>query len=158
MVKSFSGNVLNGTEELVYSGKISVPYTWSIGETGSRFFVEIRDNKKIFGTRCPKCMLTFAPPRKVCPRCFETGMEWKKLGDEGILLTYTIPHYHEDIHPMKDFFAFGIIKLDGADTGFTHLLGEFQPEELKKGLRVRAMFRDERKGNILDIKYFSPLR
>lgn len=158
MVKPVSDNVFCGTEELVYSGRISVPYTWSVGETGSRFFIEIRDNKRIFGTHCPECNYTFVPPRKVCPRCFEKGMEWKELGDEGILLTYTIPHYHEDVHPIKDPFAFGIIKLDGADTGFTHLLGEFQPGELRKDLRVRAVFRDERKGNILDIKYFKPIR
>jgi len=158
MAKSSSSNVFHGTEELVYSGKISVPYTWSVGETGSRFFLEIRDNKKIFGTHCPMCNRTFVPPRKVCPRCFEKGMEWRELGDEGILMTYTIPHYHEDIHPMNDLFAFGIIKLDGADTGFTHLLGEFQRGELRTGLRVRAVFRDQRKGNILDIKYFKPIK
>lgn len=158
MVRSVSDTGFRETEELVYSGRISVPYTWSVGETGSRFFIEIRDNKRIFGTHCPECDRTFVPPRKVCPRCFEKGMEWKELGHEGILLTYTIPHYHEDNHPIKDLFAFGIIKIDGADTGFAHLLGEFQPRELRKGLRLRAVFRDDRKGNILDIKYFKPIK
>jgi uncharacterized OB-fold protein len=144
-------------EALTYSGKISVPYRWAVGETGSRFLVEIRDNKKIFGTSCPSCNVTFTPPRKVCPRCFQKKMDWKELARTGTLLTYTIPNYRENFHPLKKPFAFGVIRLDGADTGLTHLLAEFEPGQLQKGLRVGAVFRDERKGSILDISFFKPL-
>jgi uncharacterized OB-fold protein len=54
--------------------------------------------------------------------------------------------------------AYGIIKLDGADTGFVHMLGEVDLDKIKIGMRVKAVFReDERKGNILDINYFKPV-
>ena len=35
-------------EEMVYPGRIKVPYKWSVGEYGSHFFIELRDNKKIW--------------------------------------------------------------------------------------------------------------
>jgi hypothetical protein len=50
-----------------------------------------------------------------------------------------------------------VIKLDGADTGFTHLLGEVDEKKLKIGLKVEPVFARERKGHILDIRYFKPI-
>jgi uncharacterized OB-fold protein len=55
--------------------------------------------------------------------------------------------------------VYGIVQLDGADTGFVHMLGEVDPEKLKVGTMVKAVFKSkkERQGSILDIKYFKPL-
>jgi len=47
---------------------------------------------------------------------------------------------------------------DGADTGLAHLVAEYREGELRSGLRVEAVFREERKGDILDICYFRPAR
>ena len=148
---------LKETEEMVYSGRIKVPYQWWVGETGSRFFVSLRDEQKILGTYCPQCDLVFVPPRKTCGRCFSQETAWREVGTEGTLLTYTVPGYTEEIQPQIIPLAYGIIKLDGADTGLTHLLSEFKEGELKTGLRVKAVFKEERAGNILDIQYFKPL-
>lgn len=145
------------TEDMVYSGRIKVPYTWWVGETGSHFFATLRDEKKILGAYCSKCDMVFIPPRKACGRCFNQDMEWREIGDEGTLLTYTVPAAKADIHPMEPPFAFGIIKLDGADTGLTHLVAEFKEGELKSGIRVKAVFKEDREGNILDIRYFKPV-
>ena len=112
------------TEEMVHHGRIKVPYRWWVGETGSRFFIALRDEQKILGTRCPKCDRVFVPPRKTCGQCFHPGMEWREVGPGGTLVTYTVPRYEEEIHPRSGGgFAFGIVRLDGADTGFTHLVG-----------------------------------
>jgi len=53
--------------------------------------------------------------------------------------------------------VYGIIQLDGADTGFVHMLGEVEPEQLRVGMRVQAVFKEERVASVLDIKYFKPL-
>ena len=148
---------VDGAEELVHHGRIKVPYTWSVGETGSAFFVALRDERKILGSYCAQCDVVFLPPRKVCGRCFGSSMEWRELGHEGTLLTYTIPRYREKIHPTEAPFAFGVVKLDGADTGLTHLIGEFKEGGLRSGMRVKAVFREKPEGNILDIRYFRPV-
>ncbi len=38
-----------------------------------------------------------------------------------------------------------------------HLIGEVNPEKVKIGMRVKAAFKEERIGSILDIKYFKPI-
>jgi len=146
------------TESMVHSGRIKVPYRWWVGETGSRFFVALRDEKKILGTWCGKCRMVFVPPRKTCGRCFHTSMEWRELGHQGSLITWTTPRYRENLHPLPPPFAYGVVKLDGADTGLTHLLAEFREGELRSGIRVEAVFAEPRAGNILDIRYFRPVR
>jgi hypothetical protein len=81
-----------------------------------------------------------------------------ELGDTGTLLTYTVVRYSvPSIQPMQPPFAYGIIKLDRADTGIAHLLGEVEPDDIKVGMRVQAVFKEKREGNMLDIKYFKPV-
>jgi uncharacterized OB-fold protein len=60
--------------------------------------------------------------------------------------------------PMNPPFAYGIILLDKANTGLVHLLGELNFDEIQSGGRVEAVFKDERTGDIMDIRYFRPVR
>ena len=61
------------------------------------------------------------------------------------------------IQPQEPPYALGIVKLDGASTGLMHLLGEVEMDSIRVGMRVKAVFRDVREGNYLDIRYFKPL-
>jgi len=142
---------------LIQQGKIKVPYLWAVGEVGSKFYKGLRD-KKIYAIRCPSCGIVFVPPKKVCHRCFNNLTEWVEVSDEGTLETFTVVHYSEPaLHPMKAPFAYGIIKLDGADTGMVHLIGEANLNRLREGMRLKAVFKEEPQGNYLDIKYFKPI-
>lgn len=145
---------LERVKSLVFESRIKVPYTWSVGETGSRFLIELRDHKKIFGTRCSKCDNVYLPPRKNCGRCFSLNLEWVELGTQGTLITYTVVHYESPAMPMKPPFAYGMIRLDGASTGLVHLLGEVDFRDIKTGMRIEAVFKEKRIGDILDIRYF----
>ena len=73
------------------------------------------------------------------------------------MLTYTVVNEANGCQPVEPPLIYGIIQLDGADNGFVHMLGGVEPEELSIGMRVQAVFKGERKGSILDIKYFKPL-
>ena len=149
---------LGDSGTLMYPSRIKLPYTWHAGKVGSRFYQEIRDNCKIWGTRCEQCERVHLPPRETCPRCFCDMPEWVDVGDIGTLLTYTVVRYAvPGIQPQKPPYAMGIIQLDGASTGFMHLLGEVDLDSIGVGMRVKAVFRDQREGNYLDIKYFKPL-
>jgi len=144
-------------EELVHSGRIKVPYTWSVGEVGSRFFIELRNNQKIYGKRCPACKKVLVPARKLCGQCFQQTDEWVEVGQQGVVQTFTVVRYSSAVQPLKPPFGYGIIKLDGADTGMTHLLWGTDPTKWQVGMRVQAVFKDKRAGNIMDIAYFRPL-
>jgi len=144
-------------EYISHLGKMELPYKTFVGALASKFFSELRDNKKILGIRCPQCKLVYMPPRAVCGKCFAKLDEWVELSDKGTVLTYTVVNYKEPMHPMGPPFAYGIIQLDGADTGLLHCIFGVDPSKLKIGMRVQAVFKEKREGNMLDIKYFRPL-
>lgn len=133
-----------------------VRYSHSAGPVRSKFLLSLRDYQKILGTRCLTCGRVYVPARSTCPKCFEDMEEWVEVSHEGILESYTIVYQSEPVHIADTPFVFGIIKLDGADTGMVHRLGEIDFEKIRIGMRVRAVFSEERKGDIRDIQYFKP--
>jgi len=151
------GDYWSDAENMVHAGRIKVPYTWQAGETASHYFTRLRDEKKILGKHCPKCDKVLVPPRKNCPFCTVLTDKWVELSGQGAVDTFTIVRRDEPIQRMKPPFAYALIKLDGADTGFLHVLGEVDLESIQEGMRVEAVFAEERIGSPLDIAYFRPI-
>jgi len=148
---------VEGSEAWLYRGQIYIPNTYYAGTIGSQFLIEIRDNKRIMGTRCPRCNRVYVPARSICGDCIGKLFEWVHVSNKGTLLTYAIDYQKSVVQPVEPPIIYGTIQLDGADTGFVHMLGEVDPEQLRIGMRVQAVFKDERSGGILDIRYFRPL-
>jgi len=151
------GDYWGDAETMVQRGVIKLPYTWQAGETASYYLTQLRDEKKLWGKRCPKCTKVLAPPRMNCPFCSVLTDAWVELTGEGTVDTFTVVHRSTDIHPMKPPFAYAIIRLDGADTGFLHVLGDVDVKEIEEGMRVKAVFSEERVGLPTDISYFRPM-
>ena len=148
---------LEGMDVWIYHGQINIPNSYSAGAVGSRFLIDLRDKKKIMGTRCPTCNRVYVPARSICKDCFGQLDEWVEVSDKGTVLTYSIEYEPKPIQPVDPPIIYGIIQLDGADTGLVHMLGGVDPEQLRVGMRVQAVFSDERVASIMDIKYFKPL-
>ena len=148
---------LEGMDVWIYHGQIYIPNRYSAGAVGSRFLIEIRDKKRITGTRCPTCNRVYVPARSICKDCFGQLDEWVEVSDKGTVLTYTVCNQPNPVQPVETPLVYGIVQLDGADTGFVHMLGEVDPEQLRIGMRVQAVFKEQREASILDIKYFKPL-
>ena len=148
---------LEGMDVWIYHGQVNIPNSYSAGAVGSRFLIELRDKKRIMGTRCPACNRVYVPARSICKDCFGQLDEWVEVSDKGTVLTYSIEYEPKPIQPVDPPIIYGIIQLDGADTGLVHMLGEVDPEQLRVGMRVQAVFSDERVASITDIKYFKPL-
>ncbi len=157
--RMFMSEPFEGIEPMVYHGKINVPYSWWAGNTASRFYVKLRDEKRIVGIKCGSCNRVFLPPRKVCPSCFTENKEWVNLSDEGTILSFTVARRRFAAIPKdkKIPVIWGLIQLDGADTAMLHYLDEVNPENLTIGMRVKAVFSDARKGTIRDISHFRPV-
>jgi len=147
---------LEGQDVFIVEGMIDIPNTYSAGAVGSRFLVELRDNKKIMGIKCPECNQVYVPPKSTCKDCFAQLTEWVEVGDKGTLLTYTVDCHASSVQPVEPPILYGVIQLDGADTGLVHMLGEVDPEDVKIGMRLEAVFKEERVASILDIEYFRP--
>lgn len=147
---------------LAVRAPLRLPVHWPTGPYMGRFLKEIKENEKIWGTKCPMCSRIVAPPRMICGSCHAVQKEWVLLGNEGTLLSFSVvfqkftdPQTGEE---RKVPYAWGIIQLDGG--GLTaHYLSETDIGQLLqwRGKRVRAVFKDkqDRKGDFWDIKYFT---
>lgn len=144
---------LEDTQALTLKGQINLPYTWWVGEVGSRFLAALRDEKKILGSRCPSCGTVYVPPRRNCGRCFVDIEACLELSDEGIVTSYTIVRFSHELQPANPPYAYAVIKLDESDVGLVHIIKE-NLESLGIGARVKAVFNQQRTGAILDIDSF----
>ncbi|OGP55779.1 MAG: hypothetical protein A2V67_13690 [Deltaproteobacteria bacterium RBG_13_61_14] len=147
----------NLEEILVSEQVLQVPYSYSAGPVASRFLLALKEEKKIYGIWCAACNKVYVPPRATCGQCQAEIKDWVPLSGQGRVESFAVVHYAESIQPLPPPYVIAVIKLDGADTGFTHLLGEVDEKKLKIGLKVEPVFARERKGHILDIRYFKPI-
>jgi uncharacterized OB-fold protein len=151
-------------EILIMPGAWNLPFRHTAGRFASRFFRELRDNKKIWGVRCPDCRRVLLPPRPLCERCLASIDEWVEVGQQGTLEAFTIC-YVPFLGLPPPPIATIVVKLDGADGCLSHVLGgvdlsdvDKAPQLVKIGMRVQAVWRKERKGEISDIEYFRPVK
>lgn len=143
---------------MTVKGEIQIDYNWSVGKAGERFFTELKESKRIIGARCRKCRRVLVPPRIFCEECFVDDMEWVEVEPRGTLVTFGDCYFSTDGKRLKEPWILGIVRLNGSDGGLIHLIGEAKAEDLKIGMPMEAVFQEERNGNILDIKYFRPVK
>ena len=144
--------------ETTIQGEIRIEYNWSPGKAGERFFRELRDKKKIMGTKCRNCSRILVPPRSFCEECFTDDMEWVEVEPRGTLTTFGDCYFSTDGKRLEEPWILGIVRLNGSDGGFIHYIGEARAEELRMGMPMEIVFKEKREGNILDIRYFRPIR
>jgi uncharacterized OB-fold protein len=163
-IKKYPGERIK-TEDL-RKGKIPVVkwkpkarYAWSVGIAMSRFLEELK-NGKIIARKCHKCGRVVVPPRMYCELCFRPTDEWTYVKDTGTINTYSISYLAADASRLKEPILIAVIDLDGASKGIgiLHYLGEVKKEDVKFGMKVKAVWKPkrERTGAITDIKYFKP--
>lgn len=143
----------------MHSGDASQPYRYTVGTWGSKFLTELRDHKQFYGIRCPKCKKVYVPVRQVCGPCFTEMTELVPVSAEGKIVSYTILRFQfldPETGERKPIpYGYGIFRLDGADTNFQHFIAVPEDESrLFIGARVRAVFREERRGSLRDILHF----
>ncbi|MHA1386206.1 MAG: Zn-ribbon domain-containing OB-fold protein [Candidatus Helarchaeota archaeon] len=136
--------------------QIIMNYKYSYGGQ-SRFFIELKDNKRIYGTKCNKCGTTYCPPRIACAKCYEPT-EWVPLKDTGEIKVSTLVWYSTSEFIQNIPYAVGYIQLDGASTAINQGIfsDSLVPSKIKAGKKVRAVFKKERAGKVTDF-FFVPI-
>jgi len=142
----------------VIEGKLALPYQYLAGKNGSKFIISLRDKKQITGVKCPKCGKVFVPPRTKCMECFvDIGDDWVVLPGTGVVANFTVVRKDDKHLPRKAPFILGLIKLDGADSALPHIVEGIKPDDMKTGMKVKAVFSKESTNTILDIDHFEPV-
>ena len=131
-------------DSYVVEGRMALPYTYFAGRVGSKFITTIRDQKKIMGVKCPTCNVVYLPPRQVCDKDFtDIRDKWVDVSNTGVVNNFTVVRYDDKHLPRKAPFVLALIKLEGADTPFMHILEECAIEDVKIGMKVEAVFAKE---------------
>jgi len=143
---------------LTISSEIEQPYNYSLGKYGGRLVSELKHHRRIVGIKCPECGHVYVPPRRVCAKCFVEMNEFVEVSNSGILQSFTVVYFTfldpETGEKRPVPYGYGRIKLDGADSDFLCFLEESDFEKLKIGVRVEAVYNENRVGSFKDIKYF----
>ncbi len=135
--------------------QIVMNYHYSMGGQ-SPFFIALKNDKKLMGTKCPECGTVYMPPRVACARCYKPTT-WVQVKDTAIIKVATLVWYSTSKFIASVPYAIGYIQLDGATTAM--LQGVFSenlvPSKIKSGKRVRAVFKKVREGKATDF-FFVP--
>ncbi len=157
-----SGKDIEENKIFTVDDALNCRYTWDTGVGIGRYLAELK-NGKIIGKKCNKCHRIMLPPRLFCELCFRPSDEWVYVKDTGIVNTFSICQVNWDasrIKPGEKPHLPAVIEIDGASKGMgiMHLLGEVEPEDIKIGMKVKAVWKPgrQRTGAITDIKYFKP--
>jgi len=146
---------------VMHSGDAEQPFHYAVGRYGSRFFMELRDHKRLLGIRCPKCRRVYVPPRQVCGPCFEKMDDIVEVSPDGTLVAYTILRFSfldPETGKQKPVpYGYGFIRLDGSDNAFQHFIEIRDETKVRIGARMRAVFREPRHGTLADIQHFEIL-
>jgi uncharacterized OB-fold protein len=150
-------------EQLVmHSGEAEQPFRYAVGRYGSKFFMELRDHKRLMGIRCPSCGKVYVPPRQVCGPCFARMDELVEVQPTGTLVAFTILRFSfldPETGKQKPVpYGYGFIQLDGSDNAFQHFIEIIDEKKVRIGARMRAVFREKRQGSLADIKHFEILK
>jgi len=133
---------------------LEYPYTRSVGPVLGRFFAGLRD-RRIEGIRS-RSGRVLVPPQEYDPETGEGLDEWVAVGDAGVVVTWAWVFEPRQHHPLDRPFAFALVRLDGADSAMLHAVDAVDESRMTTGMRVRARWRDETRGDIHDIVCFEP--
>ncbi|WP_174557117.1 Zn-ribbon domain-containing OB-fold protein [Nocardia jejuensis] len=129
-------------------------YTRSTGPTIGRFLTGLRSGR-VIGVRGSDGRV-IVPPAEFDPITAEPLTEFVDVADVGTVQSWSWVAEPLPGQPFDRPFAYALIKLDGADTALLHAVDVASPADIATGLRVRARWADERRGDIHDLAWFEP--
>jgi uncharacterized OB-fold protein len=136
---------------------IELDYLYAASPEESLFYSSVAEGKLV-GQRCPTCQKVYIPPRSACPADGTPTAEEVPLADTGTITTFCIvnvPFLGQRITPP---YVSAYVLLDGADIALLHLILDIPADEVRMGMRVKAVWkpREEWGTTIENISHFAP--
>ncbi|GAB4471995.1 MAG: hypothetical protein Kow0088_06310 [Anaerolineales bacterium] len=140
-----------------WSGDLPVTNRYTYGLALEKFFLALKEEGKILGSRCSQCQKTYVPITEYCPNCLGSLTEIVDVGLQGEIYSYTILYQNLDGSHKESPEVIGFIKI--ADGGLIHRIEGIPVDKIRIGTLVAAQLipKEERTGSILDIRSFKPL-
>jgi hypothetical protein len=151
MSKGFPRDTRN-VDARAWHGNIPMGHKYTMGVAGEEFFKRLRDKGEIAATLHEGAELPSLPPSLFDPETFAPLAKWVKVGPGGTVDTFTVYGEGEDRRVLA------LIRVDGAEGGLVHWVGDCDAADVSIGMRVKAVFepKKKRKGALSDIRHFAP--
>jgi uncharacterized protein len=96
---------------------------------------------RLLGQRCPVCGKVYIPPRGACPTDGVPTTDEVELPGSGTVTTFCIVNVAYPGQRVPSPYVTAAVLLDGADIPFQHLVLGCDPDEVRMGMRVTAVWR-----------------
>lgn len=139
------------TEALTAPHTLSYTYKRSLGAVLSGFFTALRD-RRFVGVRRANGSVLF-PAKEYDPDTSESLRDLVEVEQTGVVKSWVWVAKPRRQQPLAHPFAYALVKLDGADTPFLHVVDAGSEAKMSTGMRVQARWADETKGSITDFVF-----
>jgi uncharacterized OB-fold protein len=123
-------------------------FSLGINQTKVARFTEELAAGKIMATHCKKCGRKYYPPRADCSDCMGNEMEWKPIGVEGTLVTFTKIHIPPDHFAVRQpLMPFSSIQFEPCPIGLLEVeeglrimgwIPKIDPKKIRVGMKMKA--------------------
>jgi uncharacterized OB-fold protein len=136
---------------------VRLHYLHSASAEESRYLRGLQQGK-IIGQRCPACGKVYVPPRGACPVDGVPTTTDVELPDVGTVTTFCVVNVPFRGQRVPSPYVAASVLLDGADIAFQHLILGCEPDEVRMGMRVRAVWKpaEEWAATSENIDHFEP--
>ena len=136
---------------------VSLDYLYAASPEESAFYRGLNEGR-IIGQRCPSCGKVYVPPRSACPTDGTPTAEEVEVAQTGTITTFcvvNVPFLGQKITPP---YVSAYVLLDGADIAILHLILGVPAEEVRMGMRVKAVWkpREQWTYSLENIDHFEP--
>lgn len=131
-------------------------YTFTAGDATSRFLRGIT-HKQILGQQAPGGRV-YVPPRGADPELGRPTPIEIEVAQVGTVTSFCVVNVAFYGSAMEIPYVSALILLDGADLSLMHLIQEVPADEVRIGMRVEAVWRDDAdiEPTLESIKWFRP--
>ena len=131
---------------------VEYPFTRTTGDVIGAFMTGLRE-KRIFGIKRQDGGV-LVPPLEYDPASSEPLTEMVEVSQSGVVESWTWVDPPRPQSPWSEPHALALIRLDGADTSMLHAVLADSPSDMSTGMRVTAIWEEERVGHIADLTGF----
>jgi uncharacterized OB-fold protein len=141
----------------VVPSHVRLEYTVTAGRIYSRYLHALAA-RRITGGRCPRCAKVYVPPRGSCPTCGVPTADEVEIAHDATVTTFCIVNIPFGNMPFEPPYVVASLLLDGADLPILHLVRGIDADQVRMGLRVRAVWVSEEQlaATVESIRWFEP--
>lgn len=131
-------------------------YRVTAGSHRTRFLRALMQ-RKIVGARCAGCQKVYVPWRGCCPTCGTAECASVEVPDRGTVTNFALINIPFGTQAFKTPYAAAAVLLDGADLPLLHLLNDVPVENVRMGMRVKAVWSETPMPTLETIRWFTAL-